>query len=247
MPDNQGDAELERQLDTWAASQSGVPLRPEIQRKLQSTLTASLVPVRPLPSQGWLVLAFLGLFAACAAGLIAILDKAGFHLMTGAQIVWMTAILTSGGILFSLTLAWQMVPGSRQGFPLSSPLALSCFGVIGGIALLFPWRTSRAFVSEGWPCAVMELNDRRSGNRCLLAARAPRRSLRIRRTWGNVGRVGSRLRLDAASISVHVPAIASSPGLACGNGGNFHRCGRTDGSRAKPSADLVSVTTSPLS
>ena len=157
MPDNPLGAELERRLDTWAASQSGAPLRPEIQRKLRSTLTASLVPVRPLPSQGWLVLVFLGLFAACAAGLIAILDKAGFHLMTGAQIVWMTAILTSGGILFSLTLAWQMVPGSHQGFRFSFALPLSCFGVIGGIALLFPWRTSRAFVSEGWPCAVMEL------------------------------------------------------------------------------------------
>jgi len=117
----------------------------------------SLTPVKPLPSQSRLVLAFLAVFAACAAGLIALMDKAGFHLMTGAQMGWMAGILASGGILFSLALAGRMVPGSRQGLPLSLVLALSGIGVIGGIALFFPWQASHAFVSEGWPCAAMEL------------------------------------------------------------------------------------------
>jgi len=157
MPNNPVDADLERRLETWAASQSDAELHPEIQRKVRDLLTSSLTPVKPLPSQSRLVLAFLAVFAACAAGLIAILDKAGFHLMTGAQIIWMTAILTAGGILFSFTLGWRMVPGSRQRLPLSFVLALSGFGTIGGIALLFPWRTSGAFFSEGLPCAVMEL------------------------------------------------------------------------------------------
>jgi hypothetical protein len=43
------------------------------------------------------------------------------------------------------------------GFPLSRVLGLSGFGVFGGIALFFPWQTSHAFLSEGWPCTVMEL------------------------------------------------------------------------------------------
>jgi hypothetical protein len=157
MQDNPRDADLERKLETWAASQSDAELRPEIQRKVQDLLTSSLTPVKPLPSQSRLVLAFLAVFAACAAGLTAVMDKAGFHLMTGAQMSWMAAILAGGGILFSFALAWRMVPGSRQGFPLSLVLALSGIGVIGGIALLFPWRASHAFVSEGWPCAAMEL------------------------------------------------------------------------------------------
>lgn len=157
MPDSWRDAELERRLETWADAYSGAQLRPEIQRRLKSMLTASLAPVEPVPSQSRLVLAFLAVFAACAAGLIAILDKAGFHLMTGAQMFWITAILTGGGILFSLTLAGRMVPGSRQGLPLSFVLALTCVGAIGGIALLFPWQVSRAFFSEGWRCAVLEL------------------------------------------------------------------------------------------
>ncbi len=157
MQDNPRDAELERRLETWAASQSDAELHPEVQRKVTGLLASSLTPVKPLPSQSRLVLAFLVVFAACAAGLIAVMDKAGFHLMTVVQMACMAAILAAGGILFSIAVAWRMVPGSRQSFALPFVLALSGFGVIGGIALLFPWRTSHAFVAEGWPCAAMEL------------------------------------------------------------------------------------------
>jgi len=157
MQVNPRDAEVERRLETWAASQSDAEVRPEIQRKVQRLLTSSLTPVKPLPSPRSLVLEFLAVFAACVVGLIAVMDKAGFHLMTEAQIIWMGAILAGGGILFSLALAWRMVPASRQGFPISFVLALSGVGVMGGIALLFPWRTSSSFVPEGRPCAVLEL------------------------------------------------------------------------------------------
>ncbi len=157
MQNNPRDAEIERQLETWAASQSDVELSPEMRRKVQGILTSSLTPVKPISSQSRLVLIFLAVFAASAAGLIVIMDKAGFHLMTEAQMIWMGAILVGGGILFSLALAWRMVPASRQRFPISFVLALSGVGVIGGIALLFPWRASSSFISEGKPCAVMEL------------------------------------------------------------------------------------------
>lgn len=120
-------------------------------------LTSSLTPVKPLPSQGRLVSAFLAVFTVCALSLIAILDKAGFHLMTGVQMALMAAILAGGGILFSFTLAWRMVPGSRWGLPFSLVLTLSVLVPAAGIALFFPWRTSSAFVSEGWPCAALEL------------------------------------------------------------------------------------------
>ncbi len=120
-------------------------------------LTSSLTPVKPIPSQSRLVLAFLAVFTVCAVGLTAIMNKAGFHLMTGVQMALMAAILASGGILFSFTLAWRMVPGSRWGLPFWLVLTLSGLVPIVGIALLFPWGTSGAFVSEGWPCAALEL------------------------------------------------------------------------------------------
>ncbi len=157
MSDNRPDAELERRLETWAALQPDAELPSEIEAKIARMLRPSLTPVRPLASQRTLVLEFLAVFAACAVGLIAILNKAGFHLMTMVQMSLMAAILAGGGVLFSLTLASGMVPGSRRRLPFSMVITLSGLGVLAGIGLLFPWRIAGSFVSEGWPCAFMEV------------------------------------------------------------------------------------------
>ena len=157
MPDNPNDNSVERRLEKWASAPPDTQLRPEIRKNVQAMLTSSLTLVKPIPSQGRLVLTFLAVFIVCAVGLIAILNKAGFHLMTGFQMALMAAILAGGGTLFSFTLAWRMVPGSRWGLPFSLVLTLSGLVLIAGIALLFPWRISSAFFSEGWPCAALEL------------------------------------------------------------------------------------------
>ncbi len=157
MRRNVPDSELDRQLDAWAASRAAADLPLGVGRRIQDKLAPMLTPVKPLPSQGRLALAFCAVFAAGAVALTAIMDKPGFQLMTRTQMLAITAILMSGGFLFSLRVAERMVPGSRQRFPTSFLLTFAGLGVLGGIALLFPWRTSQAFVSEGWPCAAMEL------------------------------------------------------------------------------------------
>ena len=154
------DAEVERQLDTWAASHSGdlsPGLAPEVARKVRDMLPSSLDRVKPLPSQGRLVSAFFGVFTFFALALMAVMDKSGFRLMTGTQMVGMAIVLAGSGILFSLVLAARMVPGSRPDLPVPVVLALFGLGAIGALAFLFPWRIAEAFVSEGWPCALMEL------------------------------------------------------------------------------------------
>ena len=157
MPDNPHNNGLERRLESWASAPPDTQLSREIRRKIQAVLTSSLTPVKPIPSQSRLVLTFLAVFAVCALALMATLNKAGFHLMTGVQMAWMAAILAGGGVLFSLALAWRMVPASRWGLPFWLVLMLSGLVPIAGIALLFPWRVPSAFVSEGWPCATLEL------------------------------------------------------------------------------------------
>jgi hypothetical protein len=157
MQDNPRDADIERQLEVWAASPPDTVASPALRQKVHDTLASSLTPVKPLPSQGVLIVPFLTVFAASAVALIAILSKAGFHLMTGVQMGLMATLLTGGGVLFSISVVRQMVPGSRQAMPFSSVLGLSGVLLTAGIALLFPWRTSGAFISEGWPCAAMEL------------------------------------------------------------------------------------------
>jgi hypothetical protein len=157
VPDNPHNESLELRLEKWASAPSNTELRPEIRKIVQAKLASSLAPVKPLPSLRRLVFGFLVVFAVCALGLIAIVNKAGFHLMTGGQMFVMAAILAVGGVLFSFTLAWRMVPGSRWRLRFSLVLAFSGLFPLAGIALLFPWHTSRAFVSEGWPCAALEL------------------------------------------------------------------------------------------
>jgi hypothetical protein len=148
--------ELDRRLEEWAVSEQ-VELRPELHGKLRGILAASLAPVKPLPSQGRLVGLFLLTFAACAAGLMATLGKSGFHMMTGVQMAGMPLLLACGGVLLASELAGRMVPGSRVVLPLWLTMVLSFFAVTAGMALLFPWRASSGFVSEGWPCAALEL------------------------------------------------------------------------------------------
>jgi hypothetical protein len=157
MPNKPGDADLERELNAWAAPQSQPGLSPDLQRKIRGTLGPSLALVRPLPSRGKLVFAFVAMFSVSAAGLIAVMDRAGLNQMTEVQTVLLAALLAGAGILFSLAAAAEMIPGSPRVLSFSITVALSAAGVTAGISLLFPWRTSRAFVSEGWPCAVMEL------------------------------------------------------------------------------------------
>src|SRR3974390_1562166 len=118
MPDNPGSSGFENQLEAWAASPSA-PVPPELQRRIKASLKSSLKPVKPLPSPRTLVLMLIAVFAAGAAGVIAVLDKTGVRLMTRQQLAWMAVILVTGGVLFSFTLAWRMIPGSRQNLRLS--------------------------------------------------------------------------------------------------------------------------------
>lgn len=157
MQDNPNDPDVERELEKWADSQSRAEVSAELQHKMLGLLTQSLTPVTPIPSQGVLVLQFLGVFVLSAVAMVAIVNRTGLHLMTGAQTGWMSLVLAGGAVLFSITLARQVVPGLRPGLPVSGVVALSGLGLTAGIALNFPWMVSGGFVSEGWPCALMEL------------------------------------------------------------------------------------------
>jgi len=151
------DAALDRLLNQWAAAPHAAPLAERTSRQIETTLEASLAPVRPLPPQPKLALRFWAVFAACSLVLIALLDKAGFHLMTGWQMTWMAAIFAAGALLFSWALAAGMVPGSRLRVSPALAVAGGAAGIVAGFALLFPWRTAAGFVPEGRPCALLEL------------------------------------------------------------------------------------------
>lgn len=148
---------VERRLESWLQSKANPGVSRETHEKIVRMLSPSLAAVKPIPSQRSLIATFLGIFVLCIAAAIPATGWVGIHLMTGAQIACTMTIFLGAALLFSCALASQMVPGSAMRVPLSVVLALSGAALIGGIALVFPWRILGAFTSEGWRCAVLEL------------------------------------------------------------------------------------------
>jgi hypothetical protein len=155
MSDDPRNPELDQRINAWAASHQGT-VQPEFERRLHSTVAKSFAPVRPLPSQSTLTQTFLVVFAVLSAATVAIMKMVGIHLMTSAANLSMTAIFTGAGLLFSRELVRKMIPGSRRSWPPALMFALPGIAAFGGLAVLFPWRESGAFVSEGWHCALLE-------------------------------------------------------------------------------------------
>jgi hypothetical protein len=150
LPDPNIDEKIDRLLELAPSSE----LSPDLHRKISGALTASLQPVKPMPAAHVLSGQFASIFLVFAAALIAMMGVTGFRTLDAWQALGIVAILAVGVSLFSLTLAWQIRPGSLQKIP--AKLSWACFGVgfLTGAALLFPWRGAEAFVSRGWPCLL---------------------------------------------------------------------------------------------
>ncbi len=150
LPDTQIDERIDRLLELASAPE----LSPDLRRKLSDALGTSLQPVKPLPSASVLTVQFASIFVVFAAALIATMGVAGFRTLQAWQALGIAAILAVGVSLLSLILAWQIRPGSRQKVP--AVLSWACYGIgfLTGAAILFPWRQSEAFASQGWPCLL---------------------------------------------------------------------------------------------
>jgi hypothetical protein len=150
LPDTKIDEKIDRLLELVPAPE----LSPDFHHKLSSALEASLQAVKPLPPARVLTVQIASIFVVCAAALISTMGVAGFRTLQAWQALGSVAILAVGVSLLSLVLAWQIRPGSLQKIP--AALSWACFGIgfLTGAALLFPWRESEAFASEGWPCLL---------------------------------------------------------------------------------------------
>lgn len=129
----------------------------EVRERICSRLKSSLAPVRPLASMPVLVLRFIAAFLALAGALIAVMGAQGFAMLQTGQAAGVVVLLTAGVILFSLSLAWQMAPGSLPRLPEREMVGAVACGFLAVAALLFPWQRSNDFVAEGWPCGVSGL------------------------------------------------------------------------------------------
>ncbi len=150
LPDAKIDEKIDRLLELAPSSE----LSPDLHRKISGALTASLQPVKPMPAARVLTGQFASIFLVFAAALIAMMGVTGFRALHAWQALGIVAVLAVGVSLFSLTLAWQIRPGSLQKIPAKLSWAYFGVGFLTGAALLFPWRGAEAFVSRGWPCLL---------------------------------------------------------------------------------------------
>jgi hypothetical protein len=145
-----------RNLYHWIVEQSAITgVSSELSRRIQSQLVASLTPVKPLASIQVCLLRFLAIFLAFAAALVVTMGGAGLGQMSTGQFLG-SGLLLAGAVLFSLSLARQMAPGSRRGIPTWLAMALFGSAALGGITLLFPWREPGTSIGLSWQCSLRE-------------------------------------------------------------------------------------------
>ena len=151
-------AECERCGEMYRWLMEAPPELPaELHQRILGTLKEPLEPVSPLPSIRVSVLQFVLLFIALALALAALMGAAGLRSMSPAQILGMAAVVGAGVALISVSLAWQMIPGSRQRFSALGLIAAVAGAFLAGLMLLFPWLEPQAFAREGWPCSAAGL------------------------------------------------------------------------------------------
>jgi predicted anti-sigma-YlaC factor YlaD len=142
-----------RRLYHWISEE--LPLAdpsPELYREIQKKLQASLKPVSPQPSIRVLAAQFLVVFLLFASPAIGMLGVAGVHKMGLLQLIAIGVVLLLGAALLSLSLSWQMTPGSLHLAPAKVVVPTLAAGFLVGIALLFPWYSPEAFLRRGWVC-----------------------------------------------------------------------------------------------
>jgi len=146
------DCEHCRQLYRWMLEARPADDSPDSYPEILHTLKSSARPVRALPSSGILVLQFWVVFLLFAAMAVAMTGIAGIRQMSLTQMFGMSAIFLLGTALLSLSLVWQMIPGSLQRYATRVIAPTLAAGFLLGVVLLFPWQAPQAFLARGWHC-----------------------------------------------------------------------------------------------
>jgi Negative regulator of sigma F len=127
-------------------------VRLEVEHRIIHTIQSSLKPVSRLRSSSMIVAQLMIAFFLISTAVTSMMQVTGIEAMNLPQLIGMSLILTLGVALLSLSLAWQMKPGSLQRIPARAAMGILAAGLVAGIAILFPWRTPEAFLVRGWHC-----------------------------------------------------------------------------------------------
>ncbi len=121
-------------------------------REIQSLITASLAPVRPLPSNRKLVCRLLVVFAAFSLLATLPVGYKGFHVLNTYQKVTYYGLLLVFAVWFSITIVQEMIPGSKRQATSRWPIMAAMIGLALLIYLLFQDFDTNRFGALGIPC-----------------------------------------------------------------------------------------------
>jgi predicted anti-sigma-YlaC factor YlaD len=124
----------------------------EVEHQIVQTIQGSLKPVSRLRSTAAITAQFMIVFLLISAAVISRMKVVGFEVMNLPQLIGISTILSFGVVLLALSLAWQMRPGSLRRITEWASVGILAAGLLVGIVLLFPWKTSDAFVVRGLRC-----------------------------------------------------------------------------------------------
>ena len=124
----------------------------ELQGKISSTLQQSLQPVKPVGSVRVLTAQLLVIFLIVALAATGMMNAVGIAVMKQWQLIGIIGFLAVGAAFLSLSLAWQMTPGSLRRVPATTALTILAASFLVGVAILFPWQTPEGFFRFGWHC-----------------------------------------------------------------------------------------------
>jgi hypothetical protein len=144
-----------RALHELVATRESISLEgpaPAVYAHIGEQLKRSLQPVVPQPSVRGLAARFCAMFILFALPAVAMMGIAGLKEMTASQMMGMAVVFCAGIALLSVSLAWQMTPGSLQRISARTALGLVAVGFLAGTLLLFPWGAAEAFWVRGWAC-----------------------------------------------------------------------------------------------
>ncbi len=124
----------------------------EMERQIVQTIQGSLKPVSRLRSAAAIAAQLILVFLLISAAVISRMKVAGFEVMSLPQLIGISAILFFGVVLLTMSLAWQMTPGSLRRIPEWASVGILAAGLLVGMVLLFPWTTPDAFTVRGLRC-----------------------------------------------------------------------------------------------
>jgi len=119
---------------------------------IRGLITSSLAPVRPLPSNGALVLLAVAGFIAFSALVTIPLGFNGFHHLSANQKLAYYAVILLSAALLSAAIIQDMIPGSKRRLPPGSAIVLPVVALALVVFVLFPRLDFAHFIELGLPC-----------------------------------------------------------------------------------------------